>query len=218
VSLPGLSGLLGAKETNFPSFDAVSRGEVTTGTTFNMTMPSGIVAGDLLIAIINNNTGTPGLSNPAAGWTELVDDEDINCGCAIHWKWAVGDENGVAQTFSSTGSMFKSYVCFRVSRAGAPPEASARASGNGGTPNSLGLTPSWGLEKTEWVSIVTDDGGVLPATAPSGYVNIERSATSPTNNAITTARKWAQAASEDPGAWSSKSGNWVAFTMAVKGS
>jgi hypothetical protein len=190
-------------------------------------MPSGIVAGELLILFcrVAENDDPDAVS----GWTSFFG--PINAGGSsddwnrFFWRKATGGE-GSSVGWTTGTNMRTVSMCARISGAAdptvTPPQMAHTFGGFGANPNPPNLTPSGGAKDYLWLAGFGSDrdfGGDPPATAPSGYSGwndygaTSGSATSSTNLGF--GYKQANAASEDPGVVTLTSSWWLAFTIAI---
>jgi hypothetical protein len=212
------------------AFPSVAGTAATNGTTATaapvVSLPSGIVAGDLLLVLFRCSSA--GAIGWPAGWTELFDDaSDASANqTALAYRRADGTE-GATVTLSCTSSKFAA-VAFRVTGAEdpavQPPQFAALTTGTSTAPNPGALTPTGGAKDYLWLALGGWEGEQTspPATFPANYTLGQVGANSGTAGVVTTnvrvagAGRQLNAASEDPGAWTiSVSDDWTATTVAV---
>lgn len=187
--------------------------------THDVTLPSGIVAGELLLTAISG-TGTPDLDGTPSGWSVLFNNASGGTGSdrrlIVLRKTAAGSDTLTVTMTSTASSAAIAAVSFRISKTGAVPEASSSASGSSANPNPGSLTPSWGEKKTLWLAFFAGRAGSVSA-IPSNYSD-SFSSLSGSNILVGSARRFLRASTEDPGTFTqSASDNWVAATVAVRG-
>jgi hypothetical protein len=194
------------------------------GTSHAVTLPSGIVAGELLISAFTAD-GNPTITWPA-GWTEFATgNAPANVAkISIVYRWTDGSE-GSTVTVTTSASEQSSHVTLRIAGAknpaSQPPEASVAASGSSGSdPNPAALTPiGTGAENYLWLAVFGQDvgNGFGQVKSPEDYIGGQVALTSTaTGTATATAERTKFATSEDPGGFSLNSiREWVAFTVAV---
>lgn len=188
--------------------------------TRDITIPSGVVAGEMLIAAITTSNGSAVTFTPPAGWSAVtgaaVSSTDSN-GDAF-WKIADGTEGGTTVTTTASGSSTNSCACcYRISGAdGATAPEAISTSGAGTSPNPPSLSPSWGAADTLWIAEFGKRAAATFGSYPANYTlgqvtgNISGCRTAMAARELNTA-------SEDPGAFSIGSAvGWQAMTIAVK--
>ncbi len=171
-------------------------------TTHVVSLPSGIVAGDLLLVNIYSLVGN--ISGVPSGWRLSIDPDQGSWGIA--WKIADGSEGSTA-TFTMTASAVSAHSALRIS-GGAPPQM-RMATGLGANANPPSLTHVRGTFDCLWVAIANvrrNATGCDVTAAPSGYSGLTESAevTDGAGSFGMTAFAYRQAtvATEDPGAFS----------------
>jgi hypothetical protein len=204
----------------FPVVEAFSHGETAGGSTSHvMTLPTGIQAGDYLIAITctKNNGGTT--SNFPTGWVNIAatDVGGVDGTARVWYKIADGTEGS---TVTATGSnTWVAYHIYRLSSAAGTPVAASTGTGFFTNPNPPNLVSGFGAVDTLWLAADFWNNGSATQTAyPSTYTNgsFDQSGSNPP--AVGSARKQTTAASEDPGAFTLTVGPWaVAMTIGIKG-
>lgn len=207
----------------FPTIDAVNSGfETAASTSHPINLPSGIVAGKLLIVILTSSAA-PTISGWPAGWTSIGSGVlDISSGYGridVRYKIATGSETNF--TLTSSSSTATSHNSYRIGawHGITPPEASAIAFGSGTAPNPASLNPTgWGAEDTLWMALTGYNNSSAATSYPTNYsLNQSNvgSASAFVRQAI--AARNLNAASEDPGAFAiAAAGHWSAFTLAVR--
>lgn len=191
--------------------------EASAVTTHDVTVPSGITAGDellLLIAFGGVVTADPTVS----GWTKVAGVPATNMVYAYR-KVASGGESNF--TYTTTTSVTSANRCLRISDAATTaPEADIN-SGNASHPNSPNLDPAgWGAEDTLWLSWVnwadaTDSLSAYP-TSYSGNQFTSYPWVSGLGVALSTRNL--NASAENPGAYTltGAADSWESLTIAVR--
>lgn len=192
----------------------------SSGGTFTINMPSGIQAGELLVAILNRTPSGQTYTWPA-GWSELVSGNVGNRRLAVAVATASGSEGGtLSVTSSDTGSRVRGALVFRVGP-WTDRNISSVATGTSTTPNPPSHTSGWGVVKTLWIAICGLDGNGSNAISgyPSGFGIAQTTNTgSGTFVPVGVACQQDEVASKDPGTFSyGASRAWAAYTMAVRG-
>ena len=198
----------------WPSFPLVNNVATTIRTASAaphvVNMPSGIVAGDLLLVVI----GVLGISSVSAGWTAL----DTT---TAQYRIATGT-SADALSVTATGTFTLTAVAYCISDyVGVPVSASVQATS--ATHDPPAVTPAWGLKNTLWFVQASSSTAVgtgfisFPANYDHPYYLIP-SGTSNSIFRLWTARRRLRAATEDPGPLTSGVSVAVrARTIAVQG-
>lgn len=197
-----------------------SSGSSSSGSTgHTVTLPNGIVAGELLIVILGVNRGD-GISWGGTGFTEFFDVAKGGiCELAFAYKKATGSETTISVT---TGDENAAWTCYRIANAEDPatqaPEASTGATGTSNTPNPDSITPTGGEKDYLFLAAHVNDDGRTTSVFPSGYSNglsIE-SSEGANDCGVASAERLLTASSENPGTFTiSSSDDWVAATIAI---
>ena len=202
-----------AQSGSFPTVATTATSEETSAvTTHNIALPSGIVAGETLVAIIAVNTGTP-VTWPA-GWTEFFNKDSPDfLGLFAAWRKATGTE-GATVDVTTAFAKTTTHQSYRISDAAdptvTPPQGSAGLNGNSSSPNPDALTPTGGAKDYLWLAIEGHSISETTSAARASYTNLV------TFKRIGTARRNLNAANEDPASFSISGSNiWVAGTLAV---
>lgn len=202
----------------FPVVEGVVGSGVEDTATKEFDLPTGIQAGDLLVACwIGRTSGT---NTPPSGWT-LLDavGTSFSTSSRCWYKIADGSESGTV-TYTDTGSPHRAgTVCYRIS--GVDQDNPIEGDWISGI-DPPSLSPSWGSADTLWISSFGKLETLGPVTPPTGYSNLtvgRFQATSSSNwPSVWTADKTAAAASEDPGTWIDGGGgsNYSSGTFAIQ--
>jgi hypothetical protein len=211
----------------FPVVETTNESSVNTaGTSHAVTLPTGIVSGNLILILLDKGS-TAATMNALAGWTELVD-ENAGNGITIWYRQSDGTE-GATVTFTSSASTRSAHASYRISGAENPatqaPQLSTVATGTSVNPNATTCTPTGGAKDYLWITMFgmageQADDNTLVTTTPTNYgTTIEKTCgTAGTNlgGMIGSAHRTANAASEDAGAWTAiDNAAWRAYTIAV---
>jgi hypothetical protein len=176
--------------------------------THPITMPSGIVAGELLIIVFSVD-GNP-TCTADGGFTKLGQTSySTTVTGAIFYKIAVGGDTCTVNTSTSQQS---SHVVLRISGADTPTGTSSNSDGsNSNPPSHTALT----LKDHLWLATRSGDGTVVATAAPTNYDNLQSQAGGSSGAGTNTAERLLYAASEDPGTFTSGSEQWVCYTIAI---
>ena len=212
------------------AFPVVETTNTTNGTGASVSpvvnLPTGIVSGNLLIALFRTADGTSGVGWPA-GWTELIEStaDASNDAIAIGYRQADGTE-GTTITLTTSSAKFAA-IAYRISGAENPttqaPQISTVVTGTTTSPDPGSLSPTGGAKDYLWLWMGGWEGEQTspPAGNPTNYTNPlgANSGTGgaiPTNCRVASAQRTLNAVSEDPGFWTiSVSDDWTAWTLAV---
>lgn len=184
-----------------------------------ISLPTGIVSGDLLIPVIGFGAGGKGPSWPA-GYTVFANPGGNDVANAAR-RVADGTE-GSTITVTTTSGEQSVHISQRITGAATAGTIleDAEATGGGDNPNPPNLAPSGGSKEYLWIELCGGIGtfanfrlGASPSTNYTGAVR------NPSNNIdMGTAYRQLEASSENPGTWSSTGagfGGWAAVTIAV---
>lgn len=198
----------------------------TAATPWTVTLPAGVVAGNLLVAFVRGSTNT---ISTFTGWTSLVagdvsdatDDQT-----SIWYRQSDGaDPVSLAWSANTKGAV----ITWRVTGAADPatqaPEVSAVAVGTttANTCNPNAVTPTGGSKDYLFLACGCEDGEVGAFTgAPTNYTNLQAAnsgtgAAAATNVLMGGASRQLTAASDDPGVFThgAATTGWTAFTVAI---
>lgn len=183
----------------------------TNTTTHAITLPTGVVAGNLLVVVFSTD-GNPTVTAQQAGWTKLnqASSTTVVTG-AIFWKIATGSD---ALTLVTSVVEASSHASFRITGGGTPTATSA----NGTTANSdpPPHTPPAGSRDYLWIATRSADSTNVATVAPASYANLQTQAATGTGGASTnTAERSLTTATENPGTFTSTAIGWVAWTISV---
>lgn len=211
-----LASLMPATVLHTPVIEATSKGQSTATTSHAITLPSGIVAGDLLLVVVgvdgfptlSVNTGISG-----ANWNELTQDTSLNAvSSQVYWKIA---EGGDALTLTTGSTEISAHICYRIS--GAQSVSGSVANGSSTDSNPPIHTPPGGPAPYLWIATRAGDN-LTQASAPPPLFNGFITETGPSAGAsvATASRGLGFATSLDPGTFTSATEQWVSYTIAVE--
>jgi hypothetical protein len=199
---------------SFPAIGSSNNNGTPANTTApSMNLPSGIVAGNLLLGII---CGPVGSYTWPAGWTEILDASALSAAYRI----ADGSE-GASITITNTNSAPHAMFCYRItgtdgSRA---PAAAGGTAGSTATPDPPSLTPPWGSADNLWFAVVRRNSAAAPTGFPTNYTlsQINQADGGSTLEGSVGVRQLT-ASSDDPGTFAfAASATSMTATIAVKG-
>lgn len=196
----------------------------TAGTNHVVTLPTGIVANDLILVCMDIGS-TAATLNAHADYSELLDENSAN-GLKILYRYATGGETN--PTLVSSASTRDATITYRISGAENPatqaPQIGTTASGSGTTPNPPAVTPTGGAKDYLWIAMFGRDGeeaddDTWVTAAPTGFSNLLQKAcgVAGTNlgGMVATAEQQLNASSLDPATFTCATGGWRAQTIAI---
>lgn len=201
-------------ELAFPSVNGTrTTGQTSSGTTHNISLPSGIIAGELLVVFlrsINDDLGG------ASGWTKFLN--DVNGGgtgvrLTGYWKIAAGSD---PLTVTTSSNRVMHTIAFRIS--GHHPtfpvyqatDKTESLVGNADPPN---LDPGVGALDFLWIALSAVGASSGTPAAPTNYSNLTIVTPS---SFFYSAERTLNAASENPGAFTGGTQSWVSGTVAIR--
>ncbi len=205
----------------FPEVNArASSIENTNVTSHTVTLPSGILPGDLLIVwfVADQN---PSIDIPA-GWIQLKQrgDGGANVKTILFYRDADGTE-GATITVTTSLTQHSAHRAWRIS--GHDKQTSVALADSGGTsanPDSPVLGPSGGGKEFLWLAVYGADGANDATVYPTNYTDtfyLETASADPANScSLGVAERKFGTDSENPSAFTiDASENWVATTIAI---
>ena len=149
-----------------------------TTTAHNVTMPAAVDAGDLLVVVFCNASGSPvtTITTPA-GWTKLSEDAGGTvCNMGIYYRVADGTEDGTTVNFVTSASRRATAMTYRIAagsfNSSDPIEVGPLASGTSTAPAIPAYSPSWGALDTLTIAAAGADSLRAPAARMSGYSTV----------------------------------------------
>ena len=197
--------------------------EAAETTTHDVSLPSGIVEGDLLLMLFScysDFAGSPQITVPG-GWTAL-DQEDLGTygDTLVAYRIATGGE-GLVVEVTTDDSVSSAHQTFRISGYFGVPELTLNSDVSNAAPDPPSLTPSWGDEgETLWLALFL--GGrstdITVAAYPANYDNGQLAKGAGDWNAyVGSARRELKASSENPGTFTlSDTMTYCVGTLAVR--
>ena len=180
-------------------------------TSHAITLPTGIVAGNLLVVVFSSD-GAPTVTAPAA-WTkvgQLSDATNAVTG-AVFWKVATGSDT---LTLTTSVAEQSSHIAFRITGGASVWGISSSGSSTNSAPTELAL---YGQVDHLWICTRSGDSTVVPSAAPAGMTPLTNQAAVGTLSASTST---AEATSLDsttytPGTFTSVTEQWVSWTLQI---
>jgi hypothetical protein len=183
----------------------------------DVTLPSDIVAGDVLVMWFRTATSPVDITTPS-GWTAL-DSFGLGGTSTVMFRVADGNE-GATVTVTLSATRFVSALVYQIKGAHGDVEADIEGSTTIDPPN---LAPTWGSADNLWIALHSARRGNTYATAPpSGYGDMETISTAPgsADNGhcnVSGAHRILEASSENPGVFTTADDNNPhAATVAVR--
>lgn len=193
--------------------------------THNVTMPSTVIANDLLLVLFSNNTGSSTSVTTPSGWSLLGSNYHSDFTTfSIFAKVAVGDEDGTSVNFETSTSVTACSHVYRISgwyEAIGGVEATLGAPGGTTTPNPPSHTASWGSADNLWIACFgAGDDDQATTAYPTNYTNGDYVISGGGNNngcEIGSARRENTTATEDPDTFTIASNeSVVAATISIR--
>lgn len=205
----------------FPVVEATNTGGAAGTRSYDVPLPSGIQAGELLLMFILVCASSGRTITTPSGWTQLYHESGggnaRRAGC--YYRVATGGEGSTVPVSANSGSQWAT-TSYRISGYSAVPEASSVASGSSSSADPPTLSPSWDAVDTLWIAAVHHSPFSTEPAPPTNYGD-QITGISPAVNQTArtaTALRYLNAASENPGAFSlGASVGWAAATVAVPG-
>lgn len=201
---------MATREKSFPEFIGRANTPRTSQQTSHVVnLPSGIQAGDILVAIY-------AATNPA-NWTNLQGFSDMGGEMGTLYKVATGSE-GSTVTLVGSSSVRTSWQVLLIRGGALPVEREVTNGTNSINPPSL--SPSWGQAKTLWIASAINSGASFSITAaPASYSEFSANIFSSggTSLGLASAIRQREAASENPGSFTgTEDGYTRAATFAIQ--
>jgi hypothetical protein len=196
----------------FPTAAGRNTGQRTSDNgTHPINLPSGVQPGELLLVLIAID-GSPTVNFTGDDWRFVTVAQSTNVTGAVFYKRATGDD---ALTVTTSVNEQSSHISYRLPAGSMPWIQSATGSSTNSDPPASGTLP-FGAEDVLWIVGRCGDAQVAATAAPSSFANL-LSVTGTTSNGATVsvAERSLNAASLDPGTFTSATEQWVAFTIAI---
>lgn len=203
----------------FPTVGSRNSGGQSTNTKSHpWTAPSGIVAGNLLLAFYSFDSDNALDINPTAtttssGWTKVGQASQAanNVTQALFYKEATGSDALTVVTDTEEQSQ---HVTYRISGGGVPTFTSSQ--GNTANSDPALHTPVGGSNDYLWLVSRAGDRAVVASSAPAGYSSMQtRTGVGTSSCSLQVAERTNTASSENPAAFTVAAEEWVCFTVSV---
>jgi len=208
--------------TNFPTVEATNYShEATAVTSHDVSLPSGIQAGDLLLVVFGSYVVTA-ITTPS-GWSKIGDTDAYSTYIQMAQFYKIADgEEGATVAITTAGSTKSSAVAYRITgfdSATAPEKGTAATSVNT-TPNPPSVSPTWGSDDNLFIAVETNRINSAVTAYPTNYsdnqVNAVNSSSTTSSSTGICSREYA-ASSDDPGTFTIAASRYaVANTIVIK--
>lgn len=186
-------------------------------TSHTVSLPSGIVDGNLLVVFFAHDDATSTVTFPA-GWTDLGGLGYTFGTLSAAYRFADGGE-GASIAVTTTNARNSAHNAYRITghSAGVGPEISAGATGDSVTPDPDSLNPLGDTKDYLWIAVEGHDQDTNTTALPTSYGPIVEAHSTGTNaHSCASAPRSLNAASEDPSSFTIQtSRDWGARTLVV---
>jgi hypothetical protein len=203
----------------FPTISARTSSETTSNSGTHSVSLGSPSAGELIV-VISSFDETPDFiyPDPAVSGTKwhrsaiVYDSGAASLASVVHWKIAEGSD---ALTLISETAEQCSHFAIRISgHASAVALASANGSSTNADPPNVAITGA--AQDVLFIAASCQDAQVVASAAPTGYANLTtKAATNIAGASISIADKTANANSDNPGAFTTATEQWVAWAIAI---
>lgn len=202
----------------FPAVQGSNSGTNGATTTHTINLPSGIVAGELLLAFVITSGGDG--NHTMSGWTRQVNQGGAAAGQLMCFYRVADGSEGASATMTTNNSQTSAYFTWRVNgqRTSSFIE-SASTSGGGSKADPPNLAPSWGADDVQWWALMANDGDNDVTGYPASYADWQVWTQKPSPiDTLGAASRALNAASDNPGAFNHQfNSDWAAATVAIRG-
>ena len=191
----------------------------TTSHTFSI--PTGLVAGNLLVSIFGQSNGGSAIVWPG-DWIEVASHIGATLSASVAYKFATGSEGSTITVSTSGGPGRGVQRTFRIlgAHASAPPEVIVDTPVVTANPNPPSLSPTWGLltNYALWIAFANKLSGTANTAYPSSYTLFQDfQSNGDTTGGLASAARQNMVATENPGTFSySASHESIAGTIAIR--
>lgn len=206
---------------------ATGAGETVSTSSHTLNLPSGIAAGNLLVAVFHVNVDVA--ASFPADWSFIVNKTDTGAQRVfIYAKIADGTEGSSITVTTGATACRGEYRTMRFTGAYGSVSATLIPAGLAGSytntnnPDPPSLDPSsWGAEDTLWYAIEAgNDNTKTVVSYPTNYSNgVQHTSSGGTGGQLALASRQLNASSEDPGTFTLSSGGGsrtIGFTLAIR--
>lgn len=206
-----------------PNFKSVTASNFNTAVTAHaVSMPATVNAGDLLIVLFSNNTGT--ITTPS-GWTSLGSVANANVILTAYAIVALGTEGGTTVGFTTSVGTQAAASVYRITRWSQLVTSSGIAlqstsSAGTATPAPPSLTPSWTTDRTMWMAVAAEANQPTVSAYPANYTTGQQNTLSGAASGVSLGsaiRAALYASTETPGTFTFSTSNAAAImTIAIR--
>lgn len=148
-----------------------AKSSIASATSWPVNLPSGIVAGNLLVFVIQLTSTVVIVQATPTGWTRLLQDTG-NSYTAVYYKVATGSEGATVTLTSHSTATSAAAIAWQISGQGSNvPEGIVNTHSSSTTPAADGnFTPSWGVSaNTLMLAAIGLIGAIAVTAQPAGY-------------------------------------------------
>lgn len=206
-------GMLGITATS------TGTGFATTSTTHSVSMPASTTAGQLLVVVIQFQTGL-GTSNTPAGWTQSLAPSGTTP-TSVFTRVADGTEGGTTVNFTTTNAVAAIAHCYQINNWFGTIATGVNITTAASTNDPPANTPSWATDRSLWLAIAvannSPSAAVTVSTYPTSYVNTTFATNTP-DMTIAGCSRNNYAATENPSTyvWNTSPSFNNAMTIAIR--
>lgn len=204
-----------------PVIAATATSASESATSHIVSLPSGIVSGNRLVARFSSKAGADNAGFPL-GWNKVFSvgvGGTTDAGLDCYYRDADGTE-GASITVTTPGATDSAHIVDRITgHAATAPQAGIAASGTSANPDPPNLAPSWGAADTLWLGCISVKNDISVSAYPSNYTYVQTSKGSVAPSAVhcASAARQLNASAEDPGTFTISASNpWWANTVAIR--
>jgi hypothetical protein len=191
----------------------------TAASLHSVTMPTGIVTGNLIIMIFRIPSTTAVTTTPS-GWT-LLGSKNATGITSIFYKISDGTESTSVDVTLTTAASLATAVCYRITGFTGVPELAFEATSINDPPV---ITTSWSVARNKFISVLTNRRSDSTVTvAPTNYSNLisvaQASTTSTARVRVSTAERDYESITDNPAAFTTTGtiDNPHSATIVIKG-
>lgn len=201
-----------------PAVETTASGiQNTDATSHSITLPSGIVVGDLLLVVFsvdNNPTVTVNTGVSGSNWTKLgQDNEGSDVTGAIFWKIAEGSD---VLTLTTSSSQQSTHISYRISGGTTFEVTGTSANDDQNATNPPDHTPPTGSAPYLWIATASRNSSSIHTGAPINFSGLLTQAGGSSGASTSTATRNFTGTNQNPGTFSGGGDvEWVAYTLSV---
>jgi hypothetical protein len=201
-------------EAGYPTVETTALTQSSAKTSHGLVLPSGIVAGDLILLSYRWGANPTNVTVAPSGYTQLFTIGGTNSPLYVYYRVATGGESGTVNT-QADGSSLINGVAYRISGVAVGEGTFLQLADATGTETVPSLTASWGSAKNLFIAGYAPRGADYSLLAPDGYSDFvearqSTTATTSSHNVVAQARAAVEQASAPAGAWTAFGGTPLA--------